>query len=124
MATQDIPEGVAVLVQNVLTIRNAPPEIVPEGAIAGPEQAVGKFTATKIFKDQIVLAPQLSAVKVVGKLAASVPEGQVAMAWPASDLMGASQALYLLIMWIYCCRSNCRCREPISRLRTRARRST
>jgi pilus assembly protein CpaB len=92
VATQDIPEGVAVPAE-ALTTRNAPPEIVPEGAIAAPEQAVGKYTTTKIFKDQIVMAPQLSAVKVVGKLAASVPLGKVAMAWPASDLMGASRAL-------------------------------
>jgi Flp pilus assembly protein CpaB len=92
VATQDIPEGVAVPAE-ALTTRNAPPEIVPAGAIAAPDQAVGKYTVTKIFKDQIVMAPQLSAVKVAGKLAASVPAGKVAMAWPASDLMGASRAL-------------------------------
>lgn len=92
VATQDIPE-LSAIPATALTTRNAPPEVVPQGAIASPEEAIGKYTVTKIFKDQIILTPQLSVVKKAGKLAASVPEGKVAMAWPASDLMGASQAL-------------------------------
>lgn len=92
IAARDIAEGTAVSSES-LTIQPFPADFVPEGAIPAPEQAVGKFTVTRITKGQIVLGNQLSATKRSGNLALSVPSGKVAIALPMTDLMSTNGAV-------------------------------
>jgi pilus assembly protein CpaB len=92
MAAEDIPDGKAVTV-DALAMQAFPADFVPEGAIAEAEQAVGKYTTTRITEGQIVLANQLSATKRVGDLSLSVPSGKVALALPMTDLMSTNGAI-------------------------------
>lgn len=92
IASRDIAEGTAVS-SEALVIQAFPADFVPEGAIPTPEQAVGKFTVTRITKGQILLANQLSATKRSGNLALSVPAGKVAVALPMTDLMSTNGAV-------------------------------
>lgn len=92
MAARDIPDGTAVAADE-LAMQPFPADFVPQGAIAAPEQAVGKYTTTQITKGQIVLANQLSATLRAGALSLSVPAGKVAVALPMTDLMSADGAI-------------------------------
>lgn len=92
MATTDIANGTAVAADQ-LALQPFPADFVPAGAIAAPEQAVGKYTVTQITKGQIVLGNQLSPTKQVGAMALSIPEGKVAVALPMTDLMSANGAI-------------------------------
>lgn len=92
IASRDIAEGTAVS-SEALTVQPFPADFVPEGAIPAPEQAVGKFTVTRITKGQIILANQLSPTKRSGNLALSVPAGKVAVALPMTDLMSTNGAV-------------------------------
>jgi len=92
MAAKDIPDGTAVSADE-LSMQPFPADFVPAGAIAAPEQAVGKYTTTQITKGQIVLNDQLSTNIRAGELALSVPSGKVAVALPMNDLMSANGAI-------------------------------
>lgn len=92
MATRDICELTAVS-GDALAVKPFPAEFVPQGAIAGPEQAVGKYAVAHVLKDQIIVAGQLSATRKTGSLAASITTGKVAMALRISDAMNAIGAL-------------------------------
>lgn len=92
MAAEDIPDGSAVAADD-LAMQAFPADFVPAGAIVAPEDAVGKFTVTRITTGQIVLANQLSPTKRVGDLSLSVPSGKVAVALPMSDLMSTNGAI-------------------------------
>ncbi|HSH79422.1 MAG TPA: Flp pilus assembly protein CpaB [Herpetosiphonaceae bacterium] len=92
MAARDIPEGTAISA-DALTVQAFPDGFVPLGAIPAPEQAVGKYTVTRLTKGQIVLANQLSVNKRAGNLALSVPAGKVAVALPMTDLMSTAGAI-------------------------------
>lgn len=86
IAARDIPELVPVSA-DALVVKPFPADFVPAGAIAAPEQAVGKFTTTRIVKDQIILNAQLSPTRRAGNVAASVPKGKVAIAFPGNDIL-------------------------------------
>ena len=92
MANRDIPDGSAVSA-DALTMQPFPADFVPQGAVAQPEQAVGKYATTHITKGQIVLSNQLSETKRVGELSLSVPSGKVAVALPMTDLMSTNGAI-------------------------------
>lgn len=92
MASRDVPEGI-VLAADALTVQAFPADFVPQGAIPAPEQAVGKYTVTRLTKGQILLANQLSPTKRAGNLALSVPPGKVAVALPMTDLMSNAKAI-------------------------------
>lgn len=92
MATRDIPELVPVSA-DALTLRPFPSAFVPSGAIGALDQAVGKFTTTRIVKDQIIVAAQLSPTRRAGNIAASVPRGKVAVAFPGNDILSGTGAI-------------------------------
>jgi pilus assembly protein CpaB len=92
MAARDIPELVPVSA-DALVVKPFPADFVPAGAIATPEQAVGKFTTTRIVKDQILLGAHLSPTRRAGNVAASVPKGKVAIAFPGSDILSGIGAI-------------------------------
>jgi pilus assembly protein CpaB len=70
-----------------------PADFVPHGAVAAPDDAIGKFTTTQITKGQIVLSNQLSATLRAGNLSLSVPAGMEAVALPMTDLMSSNGAI-------------------------------
>lgn len=92
MAARDIPEGTAVAAEAVVA-RPFPANFVPQGAIAAPEQAVGKYTVARVTKGQIVLSNQVSTTRRAGNLSLSVPPGKVAVALPMTDLLSANGAI-------------------------------
>lgn len=92
MAARDIADGTAVTA-DALAMQAFPADFVPAGAIVAPEEAVGKYSVTRITTGQIVLANQLSPTKRVGDLSLSVPSGKVAVALPMSDLMSTNGAI-------------------------------
>jgi pilus assembly protein CpaB len=92
MAARDIPELVPVSA-DALVVKPFPADFVPAGAIAAPEQAVGKFTTTRIIKDQILLGAHLSPTRRAGNVAASVPKGKVAIAFPGNDILSGLGAV-------------------------------
>lgn len=92
MASRTVAEGTAVTADE-LSMQAFPADFVPRGAIARPEDAIGKYTTTQITKGQIVLSNQLSTTLRAGNLALSVPSGKVAVALPMTDLMSTNGAI-------------------------------
>ncbi len=92
IANQDIPEGTA-LTAEMLELKAFPAEFAPEAAVSGEQEAVSKFTVTRVVKDQIITAPILSTTKQAGALALSIPKGKVAYALPRTDLLSANSAI-------------------------------
>ena len=92
MASRDIPDGTAVTADS-LTMQAFPSDFVPHGAIAAPDDAIGKYTTTQITKGQIVLSNQLSTTLRAGNLSLSVPAGMEAVALPMTDLMSSNGAI-------------------------------
>jgi len=92
MAQKDLPENVAISAQDVAT-KEFPEDYVPAGAIAAPEYAVGKYTTSRVFKGQILVAPLLSPTRRSSQMAAKVPNGKVAMAVVVNDAMTSLGAL-------------------------------
>ncbi len=92
MAAREVPEGTAISA-DALVMQAFPADFIPLGAIPTPEQAVGKYTTTRLTKGQIVLDNQLSPTKRAGNVARSVPPGKVAVALPMTDLMSTAKAI-------------------------------
>lgn len=92
MASRDIADGTAVTADS-LTMQAFPSDFVPHGAVASPDDAIGKYTTTQITKGQIVLSNQLSATLRAGNLSLSVPAGMEAIALPMTDLMSSNGAI-------------------------------
>lgn len=92
MAARDVPELVAISTTD-LVIKSFPADFVPAGAIAAPEQAVGKFTTTRLVRDQILMNAHLSSTRRAGNVAASVPRGKVAVAFPGNDILSSTGAI-------------------------------
>ena len=86
VAARDIPELVPVSA-DALMVKPFPDGFVPAGAISAPEQAVGKFTTTRLVKDPIVVVSTSSPTRRAGNVAASVPKGKVAVAFPGNDIL-------------------------------------
>lgn len=92
VADRDIPENVAITTKDVVT-KEFPTEFAPEGAIAAPEFAVGKYTTSRIYKGQILVSPLLAETRKTSALAARLPDGKVAMAVNVNDAMNSLGAL-------------------------------
>jgi len=92
IAAADLPENVAISTADVAT-KEFPAEFAPPDAIASLDLAVGKYTTARVFKGEILVAPLLSDSKRSGALAASIPEGKVAIAVIVNDAMNTLGAL-------------------------------
>jgi len=93
VAANDLAENVAVSAVDVVQ-KQLPVEFAPPNAIAAPEIAVGKYTTSRIYKGEILIAPLLSDSKQTSQLAARIPEGKVAMAVAVDDAMNVLGALH------------------------------
>lgn len=92
VAAKDLAENVAVSADD-LTQKEFPADFAPADAIAGSDIAVGKYTTARIFKGEILVAPLLSETKRSSALAATIPEGKVAIAVMVNDAMNSLGAL-------------------------------
>ncbi len=92
VAEKDLPENVAVSAEDVST-KEFPADFAPAGAIAAPEYAVGKYTTSRVYKGQILVAPLLAETRKTGQLSVKVPEGKVAMAVNVNDALNSLGAL-------------------------------
>jgi len=73
-----------------LVVKEIPIDLLPEGAIADVEDAQGKVSLVELSPGEVILAHRLMDPNVIsgdGRLALSVAEDQVLMAFPATDLM-------------------------------------
>lgn len=92
VAQNDLPENVAVSAEDV-ALNEFPADFAPAGAVAGPEFAVGKFTTSKMYKGQIIVAPLLSDTRKAGQFSSRIQEGKVAMAVTVNDALNSLGAL-------------------------------
>ena len=86
MAAREIPDS-AIVTPDALVVRPFPAEFAPVGAVSQPEQAVGKFAVGTIFKDQILMAGQVSTGRRAPSLSDRVPPGRVVVWMPMPDLL-------------------------------------
>lgn len=75
-------------------LRTAPADIVPESAVRNVNEAVGQLTLTPLAPGEMILASHLISPTVKGaRLAFTMDKTQVAMAFPADDLMSRNSLL-------------------------------
>ena len=79
-----------------LATKEMPVEAVPEGAVAGIEDAQGKVTLVDLYPGEVILSQRLVDPNTItgdGRYALILAEEQVLMAFPAKDLMSQSRVL-------------------------------
>lgn len=77
-----------VLAQADVEVQEVPPDMVPQGALTNPEQALGQLTMADITEGEIILRQRLIAPDYVGAKAAFVMDPQkVIIAFPIVDLL-------------------------------------
>jgi pilus assembly protein CpaB len=86
MAAREIPDQ-SVITPDALVVRPFPAEFAPVGAIAQPEAAIGKFAASTIYRDQIIMNGHVSTGKRAPSLSDRVPPGKVVVWLPMPDLL-------------------------------------
>jgi pilus assembly protein CpaB len=86
MASREIPSD-AVVTPDALVVRPFPAEFAPVGAIAQPEQAIGKFAVGTIYRDQILMQGHVSTGKKAPSLSDRVPPGKVVVWLAMPDLL-------------------------------------
>jgi Flp pilus assembly protein CpaB len=91
-AMRDIPQFTAIHADAV-AIKAFPAAFAPAGAPSKIEDVEGKFAATSIAHDQIILSSQLSATRRTSNISATIPPGKVAFWMPLPDLLQQSGGL-------------------------------
>ena len=92
VAEKDIAENVAVSAEDVST-QEFPASFAPAGAIAAPEYAVGKYTTSRVYKGQVLVAPLLAETRQASQLSQKVQDGKLAVAVTFNDAMNTLGAL-------------------------------
>ena len=91
-ATREIPQFTAIQA-DALAVKAFPKAFAPAGAPSKVEDVVGKFAATSIARDQIILGSQVSASRRTSNISATIPPGKVAFWMPLPDLLMQSGGL-------------------------------
>jgi Flp pilus assembly protein CpaB len=89
---KDVPEN-TLISPEMLAVKPFPADFVPAGAVGSVEETTGKYSATKLYKDTILLSSQLTTTKLVRDLASNVPPGKVAFWLPMPDLLVSAGGL-------------------------------
>ena len=92
VAEKDIAENIAVSAEDVST-KEFPADFAPAGAIAAPEYAVGKYTTSRVYKGQILVAPLLSETRRASQLSQKIQDGKLGVAVTFNDAMNTLGAL-------------------------------
>jgi len=75
-------------------VRTAPADVVPENAIRDPKEVVGQLTLVPLSPGEMILRTHVISPTISGaQVAYTMDEDQVAMAFPAEDLMSANYLL-------------------------------
>jgi pilus assembly protein CpaB len=92
VANVDLPERVAVPAAAV-TVVKVPADIMPVNAATKPQDVVGKYPMTTIYKNEVIVKPKLvdTAAKTVPSF--TLKEGMVAVTYPGTDLLNATGAI-------------------------------
>jgi pilus assembly protein CpaB len=99
VARQQIPERTLFTGSNVdelLTLREFPTDLVPEGALTQPVNAVGKVATTKLAPGEVVLGTidrLASGEGATARPAASIPRDKVALAINATESLSVAGAV-------------------------------
>ena len=89
---KDVPEN-TILSPEMLAVKAFPADFAPPSAVATVEEATGKFAATKLFKDTVLLRSQISGAKKARDVAANLPPGKVAFWLPLPELITSTGGL-------------------------------
>lgn len=92
MATRDIAETDSIPADAVV-IKPFPEGFAPEGALTTLDQVAGKFADTRLTRDQIVLASQVTATQRETNLSETIPSGKVAFWMPLPELLAQAGSL-------------------------------
>jgi pilus assembly protein CpaB len=92
VAEKDIAENVALSAEDITT-KEFPAAFAPAGAIAAPEYAVGKYTTSRVYKGQILVAPLLAETRQASQLSQKVSDGKIGLAVTFNDAMNTLGAL-------------------------------
>jgi pilus assembly protein CpaB len=91
-ATQDVPEYTAIPASSV-AVKAFPAAFAPPGSVSSVDQVVGKYSTTRLVREQIVLGSQVSATRSSSNPSAAIPAGKVAFWMPVPDLLAQSGGL-------------------------------
>jgi Flp pilus assembly protein CpaB len=91
-AAKDIPE-MAIISPEMLAVKAFPADFAPSGAVATVEEATGKYAASKLFKDTVLLRAQLTGTKKARDVASNLPPGKVAFWMPMPDFIASTGGL-------------------------------
>ena len=90
VAARDVASH-TVLAQADVEMQEVPPDLVPQGALTSPEQALGQLAMADLTKGEIILRQRLIAPDYVGPKAALVMDPQkVLIAFPIVDLINTT----------------------------------
>jgi pilus assembly protein CpaB len=99
VAQRDIPERTLFTGANIgelLTTRQVPADLVPQGALTRPADATGNVTTTRLVPGEIVLGtPErlASGEGATARPAAAIPRDKVALAIPSGEAVSVAGAL-------------------------------
>ena len=85
----DVPEN-TVITPDLLALKAFPADFAPAGAVSTVEEATGKFSASRLYKDTVLLRPQLSGTKKARDVASNLPPGKVAFWLPLPELIAGT----------------------------------
>jgi pilus assembly protein CpaB len=91
-ASRDIPEN-TIISPEMLAVKAFPADFAPAGAVATIEEAAGKYAATRVFRDSVLLRAQLSGTKKARDVASNLPPGKVGFWFPMPSLISATGGL-------------------------------
>jgi pilus assembly protein CpaB len=92
MAVLDIEPGRPVPAEAV-AVKPFPKAFAPQGALTTLEELSGKYATTRLTRDQIVLASQVTSTRPVTSLTDSIPVGKVALWMPLPALLAQADML-------------------------------
>jgi pilus assembly protein CpaB len=92
MATLDVEPG-GLIPAEAFALKPFPKAYAPQGALTALDQATGKYATTRLTRDQILLASQVTATRPATNLSESIPVGKVALWMPLPELLAQAGVL-------------------------------
>jgi pilus assembly protein CpaB len=92
MVVQDVPEFTTIP-QSAIALKPFPAAFAPAGAATSLDQVAGKFTTTRLVRDQVVLAAQVSESRRSDTPSVTIPTGKVAYWMALPDLVAAANPI-------------------------------
>jgi pilus assembly protein CpaB len=75
-------------------VRSAPVDVVPENAVRDPQEVVGQLTLVALSPGEMIVSNNVISPTIKGaRVAFTMDDDQVAMAFPAEDLMSSNSLL-------------------------------